>query len=101
MTDTYRNLCLKACEIARHSGKIMAEERKNFHSSSIESKGMHDLVSYVDKESEKRIIDALQKILPESGFIAEEGTSDKRGNRHNWVIDPLDGTTNFIQGVPL
>lgn len=101
MEDTYKKLCLQTCEIARTSGKIMAEERKNFDASKIENKGMHDLVSYVDKESEKRIIAELQKLLPESGFIAEEGTNDTRGERFNWVIDPLDGTTNFIQGVPV
>ncbi|MDD2994953.1 MAG: inositol monophosphatase family protein [Paludibacter sp.] len=101
MENTYKDLCLQTCEIARNSGKIMAEERKNFDASKIESKGMHDLVSYVDKESEKRIIAELQKLLPESGFIAEEGTNDTRGERFNWVIDPLDGTTNFIQGVPV
>ena len=101
MEDAYKNLCLQTCEIARTSGKIMAKERKSFDASKIESKGMHDLVSYVDKESEKRIIAELQKLLPESGFIAEEGTSDKKGERFNWVIDPLDGTTNFIQGVPV
>lgn len=101
MENTYKNLCLQTCEIARTSGKIMAEERKNFDVSKIENKGMHDLVSYVDKESEKRIIAELQKLLPESGFIAEEGTNDTRGERFNWVIDPLDGTTNFIQGVPV
>ncbi|MBN2765731.1 MAG: inositol monophosphatase [Paludibacteraceae bacterium] len=101
MEDTYKKLCLQTCELARTSGKIMADERKNFRSEAIESKGMHDLVSYVDKESEKRIIAELQKLLPESGFIAEEGTNDTRGERFNWVIDPLDGTTNFIQGVPI
>lgn len=101
MTEFYKSLCLQACEIAKISGKIMADERENFDSSKIESKGMHDLVSYVDKESEKRIIAAMQKILPESGFIAEEGTTDIKGDRFNWIIDPLDGTTNFIQGVPV
>lgn len=101
MKINYKNLCLQTCEIAITSGKIMAEERKNFDASKIENKGMHDLVSYVDKESEKRIIAELQKLLPESGFIAEEGTNDTRGERFNWVIDPLDGTTNFIQGVPI
>ena len=101
MENTYKDLCLQTCETARNSGKIMAEERKNFDASKIESKVMHDLVSYVDKESEKRIIAELQKLLPESGFIAEEGTNDTRGERFNWVIDPLDGTTNFIQGVPV
>jgi len=79
----------------------MAEERKSFDASMIENKGLHDLVSYVDKESEQRIIAALQVLLPDSGFIAEEGTSDKHGERFNWVIDPLDGTTNYIQGVPI
>ena len=79
----------------------MAEERKRFDVSMIKTKGLHDLVSYVDKESEKRIIRQLSEFLPESGFIAEEGTSDKHGERYNWVIDPLDGTTNFIQGVPV
>jgi myo-inositol-1(or 4)-monophosphatase len=101
MTPNYKDLCHKVCEIARASGKIMADERKNFKTEAIESKGMHDLVSYVDKESETRIIKALQQLLPESGFIAEEGTTDIKGERYNWIIDPLDGTTNFIQGVPL
>ncbi|MDD4968449.1 MAG: inositol monophosphatase family protein [Paludibacter sp.] len=101
MSATYRQLCELTCEIARSAGKFMAGERKSFDISMIETKGLHDLVSYVDKESEKQIIEQLSKILPESGFIAEEGTSSKHGERYNWVIDPLDGTTNFIQGVPI
>ena len=101
MIPTYQQLCQFTCDVARSSGKFMAEERKSFDVSKIETKGLHDLVSYVDKTSEKRIIAGLQKLLPESGFIAEEGTSKKHGMRFNWVIDPLDGTTNFIQGVPV
>jgi myo-inositol-1(or 4)-monophosphatase len=101
MKTTYQQLTLATSEIARTVGKFMAEERKSFDVSMIENKGLHDLVSYVDKESEKQIIEELSKLLPESGFIAEEGTSDKHGERFNWVIDPLDGTTNYIQGVPI
>ena len=101
MTSIYQQLTLATCEIARLAGKFMADERKNFDDSKIETKGLHDLVSYVDKESEKQIIEELQKLLPESGFIAEEGTSSKHGERFNWVIDPLDGTTNYIQGIPV
>ena len=101
MTLTYKELCLFTCDVAQSTGKFMAEERKSFDASKIENKGLHDLVSYVDKESEKQIIEKLSKLLPESGFIAEEGTSDKRGERFNWVIDPLDGTTNYIQGIPV
>ena len=101
MIPTYKELCDFTCEVARSTGKYLSEERVNFDASKIESKGLHDLVSYVDKESEKRIVRALQAVLPESGFIAEEGTTKKRGERFNWVIDPLDGTTNFVQGVPV
>lgn len=101
MTPTYQHLTLSTCEIARSAGKFMAEERKSFDDSKIENKGLHDLVSYVDKASEEQIIAALQELLPESGFIAEEGTNNKQGERFNWVIDPLDGTTNYIQGLPI
>ena len=101
MTTKYQQLTLATCEIARSAGKFMAKERKSFDDSKIETKGLHDLVSYVDKESEKQIIEQLLKLLPESGFIAEEGTNTKQGERYNWVIDPLDGTTNYIQGVPV
>jgi myo-inositol-1(or 4)-monophosphatase len=101
MTLTYKELCLFVCDLARSTGKLIARDRETFDPSKIEIKGLHDLVSYVDKRSEKRIITALQKLLPDSGFIAEEGTSIKHGERFNWIIDPLDGTTNFIQGVPV
>ncbi len=101
MKTIYQQLTLATCEIARLAGKFMADERRSFDSSKIETKGLHDLVSYVDKESEKQIIEQLQNLLPESGFIAEEGTNSKQGERYNWVIDPLDGTTNYIQGVPV
>ncbi|MEI6555952.1 MAG: inositol monophosphatase family protein [Paludibacter sp.] len=101
MKTDFRELCLATCEIAREVGKFMADERKNFNDSMVESKGMHDLVSYVDKASEIKIIEQLGKLLPLSGFIAEEGTTSIHGERFNWVIDPLDGTTNFVQGVPV
>ncbi len=101
MNTDLRQLTLSVCEIARNTGKFMAEERKTFDDSKVETKGVHDLVSYVDKTSEIRIINDLQELLPEAGFIAEEGTNNKRGDRYNWIIDPLDGTTNFIHGVPV
>lgn len=101
MTPTYKDLCMATCQIARKAGGFMANERLNFDVSKIENKGLHDLVSYVDKASEKQIISELQVLLPSSGFIAEEGTSSIKGERFNWVIDPLDGTTNYIQGLPI
>jgi myo-inositol-1(or 4)-monophosphatase len=97
----YQALCLSVCIHARVAGKFIANERAHFDLSKVENKGLHDLVSYVDKTSERQLVDSLQNLLPEAGFIVEEGTSTKRGERFNWVIDPLDGTTNFISGVPV
>jgi myo-inositol-1(or 4)-monophosphatase len=100
MLDLYKNICLKTCETAQKAGAFIAEQRKSFSQSMVEHKGLHDLVSYVDREAEKMIIAELSKVLPEAGFIAEEGTNTSRGDKFNWIIDPLDGTTNFIQGIP-
>lgn len=101
MTSTYEQLCIQTCGIARAAGAFIAAQAKEFNSSMIENKGLHDLVSYVDREAEKMIIEGLSVLLPEAGFIAEEGTSAKRGDVYNWIIDPLDGTTNFMQGIPV
>ncbi len=88
-------------EIARHAGDFIRQERKCFTPDRIEHKGLNDLVSYVDKAAEQLIVSALQKVLPEAGFITEEKTTSKVGSRYNWIIDPLDGTTNFIHGLPV
>jgi len=87
-------------EIAKEVGSFIRKERQHFNVDKVEHKGFNDLVSYVDKEAEKKIVNALSKILPEAGFITEEGTNNTKAERYNWVIDPLDGTTNFIHGVP-
>ena len=97
----YSKITIEVCRIAREAGQFMSEELKTFDASKIENKGVHDLVSYVDKTSEKMIIESLQKLIPDAGFIAEEGTLDIKGERFNWIIDPLDGTTNYIHGIPI
>ena len=53
-------------------------------------------MSYVDKESERRIVACLRELLPEAGFIAEEGSGTHTDEEYCWLVDPLDGTTNFI-----
>ncbi|MDR2847575.1 MAG: inositol monophosphatase [Bacteroidales bacterium] len=96
----YQHLCLKSCEIAQQAGAFIRREALGFSSNKIEVKGVHNFVSYVDKGAEKMIVEQLRLLLPEAGFITEEGTDNTRGDRFNWVIDPLDGTTNFIHGLP-
>lgn len=90
----------KICKIAEDTASFILEERKQFDSSKVEEKSTNSLVSYVDKNAELRIVEGLSKLIPNAGFIGEEGTSDRKGTEYNWIIDPLDGTTNFIHGVP-
>lgn len=84
---------------ARHAGAFIRGERENFSYDKVEIKGLNDLVSYVDKTSESMIVNELKEIVPESGFIVEENSADEK-KEYNWIVDPLDGTTNFIHGVP-
>ncbi|TNF30783.1 MAG: inositol monophosphatase [Bacteroidetes bacterium] len=93
-------LCEQVQAVAREAGNFIINERKAFSTKKVEVKGQNDFVSYVDKESEKLIVSRLKEILPEAGFITEEGTEAKDNNPLKWVIDPLDGTTNFIHGMP-
>ena len=93
-------LCNSVNIIAREAGSFIREEGKKFKSSSIEHKGMNDLVSYVDKNAEQMIVNSLQPLIEDAGFITEENTSNITGKRYQWIIDPLDGTTNFVHGLP-
>ncbi|MFC5271042.1 inositol monophosphatase family protein [Adhaeribacter terreus] len=95
------NLCKQVVSETRCVGAFIREEGQKFDASKIEHKGFNDLVSYVDKEAEKQLVDALKKLLPEAGFITEEGTESTRKEIYNWIIDPLDGTTNFMHALPV
>lgn len=96
----YEILCSKVIAIARLTGNFIRKESMNFDAKAIEFKGLNDLVSYVDKNAEKQLVRNLVKLLPEAGFTTEEETINTKGNVYNWIIDPLDGTTNFIHGIP-
>lgn len=85
--------------IAIENGAFLREERLAFSRDRVEVKGFHDYVSYVDKESERRLVAKLSELLPQAGFVAEEGSAGFSGEEYCWVIDPLDGTTNFIHNI--
>jgi myo-inositol-1(or 4)-monophosphatase len=91
----------KVIEIAKEAGEFIRQQRKTFTPDKIEMKGLNDLVSYVDKTAEQIIVAALEKIIPGAGFLTEEKTINKVGEQYNWIIDPLDGTTNFIHNLPV
>lgn len=96
----YRELCLKVCDIARETGEYIAKEREGFSTARVEYKGDQNLVSYVDREAEQRITSQLSKLMYGAGYITEEGTAVSSHEYLKWIIDPLDGTTNFVHGLP-
>ncbi len=93
------SLCNQVREISSQTAKYISQQSIKFSSKSIEYKGFNDFVSYVDKNAEIQLVHELSKILPSAGFITEEGTNNNRQDVYNWIIDPLDGTTNFIHGL--
>lgn len=96
----YKKICEEVCSVAKKTGAFIREQQAILTSEKVESKGLHNYVTYVDKTAEKMLVNSLQLILPDSGFIVEEETIHKTGDKFNWIIDPLDGTTNYIHGLP-
>lgn len=92
LTTEVEKICV---EIAAY----IREEAPKLTEAGVSTKSANNLVTHVDHTAEDRIVEALEKLLPDAGFIAEEG-SGVQGAGLNWVIDPLDGTTNFVHGVP-
>ncbi len=94
------NLCQSALALTKEVGAFQRLEVARFDRTVTEFKGApNNLVSFVDKESEKILVKGLGQLLPTAGFITEEGTVEQSKNQEfTWVIDPLDGTTNFMHG---
>jgi myo-inositol-1(or 4)-monophosphatase len=90
------NIAVKA---ALSAGKIIMRYYEQLPKDAVTRKGENDFVTIVDKSSEEEIIKILQKNYPSHGFIAEEG-SQQESNDYIWIIDPLDGTVNYIHGLP-
>ncbi len=88
-----------AVRAARKAGDIIARFSIKVDTLNISSKGENDFVSEVDHLAEEAIIQTIQKAYPDHGFLAEESGATS-GNEYEWVIDPLDGTTNFLHNFP-
>lgn len=90
-----------ACEAAHAAGRMIKERFTQETSLSIERKGVHDFVTAVDRDAEGLVIAHLRKHCPEHTVMAEEGSPEAPDSDYRWIVDPLDGTTNFIHGVPV
>ncbi|TAH42992.1 MAG: inositol monophosphatase [Bacteroidetes bacterium] len=96
----HQRICLNVTKLTGKVAGFIQHEAGRFKTGDIEKKGHNDLVSYVDKEAEMQLVVGLREILPGSGFITEEKTLGEKREKYTWIIDPLDGTTNFIHGLP-
>ncbi len=100
MTPTVRGYEEAACDIARRAGALLLRRFRDDRPNRIEVKGLHDFVTEVDRESEAIVVGELRARFPDHAVLAEEGSPGERGGGWRWIVDPLDGTTNFIHGVP-
>jgi len=96
--SAHLNIAIRA---AMRAGDIMRRERSRLHQLNIETKAPGDFVSEIDRACEAAIVRSIQDMYPDHGILAEE--SGKLGNQdsdHLWIIDPLDGTTNYLHEHP-
>jgi len=92
------NIAIRA---ARSAGKVIMQATEQLDKVEVEQKGSNDFVTSVDKEAEEAIIYVIKKAYPDHGFICEEsGKGGNQDSEYQWIIDPLDGTTNYIKGIP-
>ncbi|MCR9153818.1 MAG: inositol monophosphatase [Bacteroidetes bacterium] len=101
MDRDWARILKQAGDLCRETGKFIGSQRRKVQSEQIETKALNSLVSYVDQEAERKLVAGLSQLLPEAGFITEEETVEQERQEWNWIIDPLDGTTNFLFDLPI
>ena len=97
LLEVYRKKLISLC---KEVSDFIKGQLHKVSSEDVETKDMNSLVSYVDKEAEKMIVTALSQLTPEAGFVTEEDTIDQPDKKQVWIVDPLDGTTNFLYKIP-
>jgi myo-inositol-1(or 4)-monophosphatase len=90
----------KAIEAAREAGESIRHHANKVHKLDVENKAHNDFVSNVDREAEQIIVRLLQRAYPDHAFLGEESGKHGPNSDYEWIIDPLDGTTNFLYGIP-
>ncbi len=90
-----------AKKAALAAGQIVMEHFRKLPPGAIRSKQKNDFLSFVDEQSEQTIITIIKESFPKHAFLAEESGASRNENDYLWIIDPLDGTTNYITGLPI
>ena len=95
-----RSLLEKTLPVVEEAAAFIRSQAGKVTDKEIESKSPNSLVSYVDKTAETILVEGLRPLLPNAGFITEEDMVSQSEAEYTWIIDPLDGTTNFLQQIP-
>ena len=96
-----KDLTLAVNVLTLQVGEFIREQQYRLTTADVQTKSLNSLVSYVDIEAEKQLVEGLRSILPEAGFLTEEETKNNTSGDTFWIIDPLDGTTNYLHGIPV
>lgn len=100
MASKKSEFLITALEAAQRAGKVIIQNLGTLTEEDVDYKEASDYVTRVDRESERIIIDTIHEVFPDHRFLAEESLHDTGTGGYLWIIDPLDGTTNFIHGYP-
>jgi len=95
-----KSLCKASAAIITRTADFIQKELGKVQAEVIETKALNSLVSYVDKQAEEQLVAGLGQLLPNSTFQTEEETVEQSAGEFCWIIDPLDGTTNFLHQLP-
>lgn len=94
------HLTMLAAQAVQETASFIRDETGQVQAGQIEEKFLNGLVSYVDRTAEEMLVARLSRLLPEAAFLTEEETVAQQNAEWQWIIDPLDGTTNFLYGLP-
>ena len=101
MTEEPHRMLQTATEAARIGGAILLQEFGNLRESQVGLKGKGDYVTELDRRSEQAIVQRIKKTFPDHAFLAEESGEEARNSPYRWIVDPLDGTANYVQSIPI
>ncbi len=96
----YQKICEASIEVVKKAAQFIKDNLGKVADSQIEDKSINSLVSYVDKTAEEILVAGLKEIMPQATFVTEEETVVSERSEYYWIIDPLDGTTNFLHQLP-
>ena len=95
-----QKLTSQTIRVVKEAGEFILRESKAFNEDELQFKETNHIVTEVDQEAERILVRGLKEVLPEATFLTEEGTVECCAGEYQWIIDPLDGTTNYIYQLP-